>query len=102
MGWIRKILEPSRSNLTRREPFQDAASGHLHYAKSSAFIRYLLSGRDYEQAAGFRAYLAAVASGGPATSEALLSYLGKGWMELEAEFSLWVTGRGKAGAEETG
>ncbi len=75
-------------NLDRQE-FQ-ASGRRLHYCQSSAFVRYLLSGREPAMAEGFRSYLASIAAGGPATSDALLQHLGRGWPELEEGFGVWV------------
>lgn len=72
------------------EEFQDPARGQLHYAQSSALVRYLLSGREPGLADGFRAFLAAVAAGGPATGEVLMDHLQTDWPELEAGMVLWV------------
>ena len=73
-----------------RDQFQDPAHSRLHYAQSSALVRYLLSGRKPGLTVGFRAFLAAVAAGGPATRDALLDHLGTGWPELEGGMLVWV------------
>jgi len=68
------------------EPPQEA----LLYALSSFWVRYLLSGAPGSDPAGFRAYLAAVASGVSITPDLLVQYLGDDWPELEAGFQTWV------------
>jgi hypothetical protein len=62
----------------------------LHYAHSSFFVRYLLTGGDPELAEGFRLFLQDVAAGGELTAEALVRRLGSPYPELEVRFRAWV------------
>jgi hypothetical protein len=69
---------------------RDAA---LNYAHAAFFVRYLLEGENGALAPGFRASLAAIATGRPA-AEALLENLGRSWEELDAGFRAWVLAQG--------
>lgn len=60
----------------------------LHYTESFLFVRYLLS--EPRHAPRFRAFLAAVAAGGPADGSALRRSLGVSWDELDATFRSWI------------
>lgn len=62
----------------------------LHYAQSSFFIRFLLSGGDPELAAGFRGFLQDVAGGKAVSVEALQHRLGTDWPELEVRLRAWM------------
>ena len=73
-----------------RRPFYAGERLPLHYAQSSFWVRYLLSGHDPALAAGFRAYLAAVARGHPLTEELLLTNLGQDWPALDQGFRFWL------------
>lgn len=66
------------------------SEGGLHYIHAAFWIRYLWDGDDSAHAPGFRAFLAAVAEGKPATGEALRAHLGRRWEELDAGFRAWV------------
>jgi len=60
------------------------------YALSFLFVRFLLVGEEGALAPGFRAFLAAVAAGGPATPPALAAQLGREWPALEAALRAFV------------
>ncbi len=62
----------------------------LHYALSSFWVRYLLSGDPGSEPDGFRAYLEAVASGERVTPALLIEHLGGDWAGLEADFRSWL------------
>lgn len=72
------------------EEFHEAPREALHYALSSFWVRYLLSGAPGSEPAGFRAYLAAVASGESITRGLLIDRLGGDWRRLEAGFRTWL------------
>ena len=63
----------------------------LHYAAAGLFWRYLLDGEDGALAPRARAFLAAVAQGGPVDPYALQAGLGSTWADLEDGFAAWVT-----------
>ncbi len=60
----------------------------LHYVMASLWIRHLLA--DDQLAAGFRAFLAAVAGGGSAHPDALAGHLGHDWPRLSSGFRGWL------------
>lgn len=76
------------------------SEGGLHYIHAAFWIRYLWDGDDGIHATGFRAFLAAVADGKPATGEALRGHLGRSWEELDAGFRAWVLRQAGEGREE--
>jgi hypothetical protein len=67
----------------------------LHYAQAGFFVRYLLDAEKGRWAAGFHAYLAAVAGGGSGDGAALLEALSGSWVELEEGFQSWVRRQGR-------
>ncbi len=73
-----------------RRQFHDPRRVQLHYALSSFWIRYLLSGFRPELRSGFRDFLQAVAAGEPLDTEGLLARLGSGWQDLEPTFHIWL------------
>lgn len=75
------------------EEFVAPGRSTVHYGQASFWIRHLLDGGDPRLAAGFRAYLLAVASGEPAGPEELRRRLGRGWPELDEAFAAWVRRR---------
>lgn len=80
---------PSLEELTRlpwRRFVGDAMD--LHYAQSFLFIRLLLT--DPRRAPQFRAFLAAVATGGSPAGETLRQRLGVSWDRLDADFRSWL------------
>lgn len=60
------------------------------YPQSAFFVRFLLDGGDPGLAAGFRAYLAQVAAGGPAGGATLAAHLERSWREVEAAYLAWL------------
>lgn len=74
------------------ERFVDERGGE-RYAQSLAWVRFLLDGGDPARAAGFRAYLAAVARGGDVGAGALEAELGETLDALEAPFRAWLERR---------
>lgn len=62
----------------------------LHYAASSFWVRYLVSGYDSARTAGFRSFLADVSRGRPLSEELLLERLAADWAELEMDFRTWL------------
>lgn len=72
------------------QEFHEAPMEALHYALSSFWVRYLLSGDPGSEPDGFRAYLEAVASGERVTPDLLIEHLAGDWAELEAEFRAWL------------
>jgi len=72
------------------DEFHEAPREALHYALSSFWVRYLLSGAPGSEPAGFRAYLSAVASGESITRGLLIDRLGGDWRRLEAGFRTWL------------
>ena len=81
-----------------RAAFQAEDRFQLHYSLSAFWVRYLLSGQPPRSSEGFRAFLAAVASGERLEGELLLARLGAGWRELEAGFRRWLGSDAAAGA----
>ncbi len=65
----------------------------LHYATAAMLIRYLIDGDDSRYAAGFRAFLNAIASGEPPSADLLQAKLGEPWEELDAGFRAWIEER---------
>jgi len=61
-----------------------------HYALSSFWVRYLLSGFDSGLQTGFRSFLQGTAEGQPITPERLLVDLGTDWQRLESGFRTWL------------
>jgi hypothetical protein len=76
--------------MTWRE-LVDPAVRELAYAESAFLVRYLLESS--RLAAGFRAYLQAVAAGGEGGSEELAEALGEGWDLLDPGFRRWLRAR---------
>ncbi len=72
------------------ESFVRPGVAELHYAQSAFFLRFLLDGEDGRYAEGFRAFLDAVAAGGPVSGRALRRHLDESWMALDARFELWL------------
>jgi hypothetical protein len=66
------------------------ASGPLLYARSMLLVRYLLDGGEPELAAGFRAFLAAIARGESAGRRSLERHLGRPLDELEGGFRFFL------------
>jgi hypothetical protein len=84
-------LEPLEALVAMpRETFYAAPERELLYTQSAFVVRCLLErglpGRPSAGAAGFRAYLAAIRSGGAVDGEALLESLDTTWGELELAF----------------
>ncbi len=68
-----------------------AASGRPErYAAAAFFVRYLLDGEGERWRQPFRAFLAAVAAGGPADAVALETALGVSLAELQGRFDPWL------------
>ncbi|HET9766285.1 MAG TPA: hypothetical protein VFS60_05535 [Thermoanaerobaculia bacterium] len=68
-----------------------AASGRPErYAVAAFFVRYLLDADDERWRQPFRAFLAAVAAGGPADAAALETALGVSLPELQGRFDPWL------------
>jgi len=82
------------------ERFVRSESRGLHYAHAGFFIRYLIEGEEGKRAAAFRRFLGGVATGAPATGEALRGELGSGWEELDAGLAAWVRGEIERQANE--
>jgi len=72
------------------DEFHEAPYEALRYALSASWVRFLLSDAPGSDPAGFRAYLAAVASGEIITPDLLVQHVGGDWSELEAGFQTWV------------
>lgn len=91
-GQLRRGVLPTLEELAAldRADFQAEARFRTHYALSAFWVRYLLSGEAPGGAAGFRSFLAAVASGEPLDRELLLARLGAGWPALESGFRRWL------------
>ncbi len=87
---------PSLERLVQLFDFKDLSGEKslIAYATSGLFVRFLLEGTSPESgselAAGFRAFLAAVAQGEPPTGEALRTRLGVSWEELDERFGRWL------------
>ncbi|HUP23052.1 MAG TPA: hypothetical protein VNB06_08930 [Thermoanaerobaculia bacterium] len=84
-------LEPLEALVAMpRETFYAAPERERLYSQSAFFVRCLLErglpGRPPTGATGFRAYLAAIRSGGAVDGEALLESLDTTWGELELAF----------------
>jgi len=73
-----------------RQQFHEPGRAQLHYALSSFWVRYLLSGVDPDLKVGFRAFLQDVGNGEPLTEEQLLERLGRDWQDLEPGFRNWL------------
>ena len=73
-----------------RQQFHDPERVQLHYALSSFWVRYLLSGFDPELKMGFQSFLRDIGSGEPLTGELLLENLGSDWQGLESGFRTWM------------
>ena len=88
----REARLPSLERVVRLdwEDFVAPGRGPLHYAIAGYWIRFLLDGDDGRHRAVFLAYLDAVASGEPATAEALRERLDASWTVLQARFELWL------------
>jgi hypothetical protein len=63
----------------------------LHYAQSTTLVRFLLDGLEPRRAAGFRGFLAAVASGAEPGAGALAVHLGEPLADVERDFEAWLT-----------
>ncbi len=72
------------------EGFVGGPRSQLHYAQSAFLVRFALDPGRPRLGAGFRAFLAAVAAGGPATPEALYEQLGLGPAALETGWREWL------------
>ncbi len=72
------------------EGFVHSPKIQLHYAAAAFWVRYLVEGEDGRHAAGFRAFLAAVAAGEPPAVETLQAKLGEPWSKLDAGFRSWI------------
>lgn len=85
----RRALPPlaALTAMTWRELVEPAAR-ELAYAESAFLVRYLLESP--ELAAGFRAYLQAVAAGGEGGAEELTEALGEGLDLLDPGFRRWL------------
>ena len=70
--------------------FQAEGRFRAHYSISAFWMRYLLTGEAPAGAAGFRAFLAAVAAGQRLDEQLLLTHLGDDWTDLEAGFRRWL------------
>ncbi len=80
------------------ESFVRTPKIQLHYAAAAFWIRFLLEGDGGRHAAGWRAFLAAVAEGQPPAVETLEEHLAEDWSVLDARFRGWIEERA-AGAE---
>jgi len=82
---------PSLAELTALDAAAFVGDGRrLHYAAGGFLVRYLLDGGDPRLAAGFRAFLAAVASGDEAGGAALAKRLGRDLPALDRGFRRWL------------
>lgn len=83
---------PSLDELVQMgsDEFHESPQATLLYALSSFWVRFLLGEAPGSDPAGFRAYLAAVASGEIITPDLLVQHVGGDWSELEAGFQTWV------------
>jgi hypothetical protein len=75
--------------LDRRQ-FRQPDRVQMHYALSSFWVRYLLSGFEPELAEGFRRFLRRVAAGEPITAELLGRSLDRDLASLESGFRTWL------------
>ncbi len=75
------------------EGFVRSPEIQLHYAAAAFWIRYLIEAEGGRHAAGFRAFLAAVAAGEPPTADTLQGALGEPWSALDARFRGWIEER---------
>jgi hypothetical protein len=69
-----------------------AAGREQRYDAACFFVRYLLDGEGGALRPAFRAYLAAVAAGGPADGEALRERLDRPWPLLDLGWHAWLQG----------
>ena len=73
-----------------RDQFYEPGSMRLHYALSSFWIRYLVSGFDAGLQKGFLEFLQDVADGEPLTKSHFLHSVDTDWHGLEAGFRIWL------------
>ncbi len=86
----RSLLEPAVLVGLDWEDFVGGARSDLHYAESAFLVRYALDPGRPRRRAGFRAFLAHVAGGGPATPEALFERMELAPEALAAGFTEWL------------
>lgn len=72
------------------EGFVRTPQVELHYAAAAFWIRYLVEGENGRYAADFHAFLDAVATGEPPTTDTLQAKLGEPWSALDAGFRAWI------------
>ncbi len=72
------------------ESFVRAPDIQLNYAAAAFWVRFLIDGDGGRHAAGFRAFLAAVAGGEPPDAETLQAAFGEEWSVLDAHFRAWI------------
>ncbi len=72
------------------EDFVRSPKIQLHYAAAAFWIRYLVEGEGGRHAAGWRAFLGAVAAGEPPAAETLRAHLDEDWSVLNARFRGWI------------
>jgi hypothetical protein len=73
-----------------RDRFYETGSMRLHYALSSFWVRYLVSGFDAGLQKGFLEFLQDVADGEPITKSHFLHSVDTDWHGLEAGFRTWL------------
>lgn len=69
-----------------------AAGRDQRYDAACFFVRYLVDGEGGALAPGFRAYLAALADGGPADAESLRARIDRPWPLLDMGWHVWLQG----------
>lgn len=72
------------------ESFVRTPKIQLHYAAAAFWVRFLIEGEGSRHAAGFRAFLAAVAAGEPPSAETLAEHLDEEWGTLDVRFRAWI------------
>jgi len=94
VGALRAPDPPRVETLLARDwgSFVAAPGAELAYAQATCLVRFLLA--DRELGGPFRGFLATVAAGAPATSDALLHALGRSPDELDQGLRAWVFQRG--------
>ena len=86
---------PALRDLIRAdwESFVEPPKSRLHYAAAAFWIRFLVAGEGGRHAAGFRAFLDAVAEGEPPDAKTLGKHLDADWRALDTAFRVWLQER---------